>query len=613
MIRYVRALSWLRWRMFVNAFKGTKRRDALERISRAGSAIIPFVLGILFVPAFLGSCAFSIIGGWAVGQRVQATPEILMAVRVAFGIATGIIIFIPAIRSARRPASNLVRLTLLPIPRQTLHAAEMLAGLTDPWIALLVPWMILFPLGIALGGRPVAALVALLSGLALLLALLALESSVGNLLALLYRDRRRGEIVTLVVLLTLSLSGMIPAVLSGRVTNGEHRPLGQPRATGSEPSGGGEETAPLTPPTRGSVAGSARPGETPGGNVASPLPSPAIPRENEVDFPIALSVLPSELYARATIEPLRGRFPIGLLAMLGIACAGAVLYELSWVTYRRLLDSPETMSRRRGARAEPSMWALPGFSPASSAVALAQIRLVLRTVHGKMAVLFTPVSILIMVFMMSRIGRGGVNYLASAGPYGGPLMGYAGTMFTMIAPQRFMLNIFAVDGAGLTLALLSPISERQLVAGKAAGMAMLSAIPMAIILIVIALFAPPASLWLWGAVILSAVSAYMVLAPASAMISAIFPKTADLNRMSAGPNPNGIATLLGMALIGVSSAPPALLATLLMLTTGMPALAFLAVLVWAGIAAAVSLGITQLAARVVATRRENLALVAQGR
>lgn len=71
MIRYVRALSWLRWRMFVNAFKGTKRRDALERISRAGSALAPIVLGILFVPAFLGSCVFSIIGAgpWASARR----------------------------------------------------------------------------------------------------------------------------------------------------------------------------------------------------------------------------------------------------------------------------------------------------------------------------------------------------------------------------------------------------------------------------------------------------------------------------------------------------------------------------------------------------------------
>lgn len=49
------------------------------------------------------------------------------------------------------------------------------------------------------------------------------------------------------------------------------------------------------------------------------------------------------------------------------------------------------------------------------------------------------------------------------------------------------------------------------------------------------------------------------------------------------------------------------------MTTGMPVLAFLGVLVWAGIAAGLSLGITQLAVRVVASRRENLAMVAQGR
>src|SRR5438094_443624 len=80
----------------------------------------------------------------------------------------------------------------------------------------------------------------------IVLAFLALESCVGSLLALLYRDRRRGEIVTLVVLLTLSVSGLLPAILSNRMENVERRPLGQPRGTRPVPRG--EEPAPLPTP-----------------------------------------------------------------------------------------------------------------------------------------------------------------------------------------------------------------------------------------------------------------------------------------------------------------------------------------------------------------------------
>lgn len=580
-VRYARTLGWLRWRIFLNAFKGTRRRDTIERLSRAGSAIAPIVLGLLFVPAFLMSCVISLIGGWAVGQRVQATPEILTAVRVALGAATAMILFIPAIRTARGPSTNLVRLALLPVPRNVLHVADMLAGLADPWIALLAPAMVLFPIGIVVAGRPVSGLIALLAGVALLATLLALASSVSSLLALLYRDRRRGEVVTLVVLLSLSFAGFVPMVLSRRM---EDRVM-KDQTTQSPGNAPREERANIPP--------------------AAP--------ENEVHFPTALSWLPSELYARALFEPLRGRAAVGLLGLLGVAGLGSGFYALSWIAYKRLLDSPENISPRRGARAEPSLWRLPGLGPAGSAVALAQVRLVLRTVHGKMAVFFTPLSLLVMGFMVTRIGRHEVDFFGAAGAAKGPLLAYAGATFALLAPQRFMLNIFAIDGAGLTLAFLSPISERELVLGKSAGIAILCSIPMAIITTLVALFSPPAPIGLWVAVLVAAMSSYLILAPASAIIAAIFPKATDLNRLSGASNPNGIASLLGLLLTGLSCGPPALVALLTFLATGSAVLVLLAALGYAAVAAGISSLLMYTASRIVAARRENLALVAQGR
>src|SRR6185503_5835704 len=105
-LRPARALAWLRWRMFLNAFRKTHRRDTLERISRAGSAILPIVFAVTLVPAFLMTCALSLMGGWYVGRDVHV-PEILLAVRVALAVATVLILFIPAVRTAAGPSTNM--------------------------------------------------------------------------------------------------------------------------------------------------------------------------------------------------------------------------------------------------------------------------------------------------------------------------------------------------------------------------------------------------------------------------------------------------------------------------------------------------------------------------
>jgi hypothetical protein len=73
-LRPARALAWLRWRMFLNAFRKTHRRDTLERISRAGSAILPIVFAVTLVPAFLVTCGLSLMGGWYVG-RASTSPR----------------------------------------------------------------------------------------------------------------------------------------------------------------------------------------------------------------------------------------------------------------------------------------------------------------------------------------------------------------------------------------------------------------------------------------------------------------------------------------------------------------------------------------------------------
>jgi hypothetical protein len=130
-VRSARALGWLRWRLFVNALKGTRRRDTLERLSRAGSVIMPIILGLMRsrVPGLL---RLSLIGGWSVGQRVQATgdpdPCGSLGAMQPHPLRAGD-------PHGARPSTNLVRLALLPC-RQVLPRPGHASGLSDPRVAM---------------------------------------------------------------------------------------------------------------------------------------------------------------------------------------------------------------------------------------------------------------------------------------------------------------------------------------------------------------------------------------------------------------------------------------------------------------------------------------------
>jgi hypothetical protein len=179
--------------------------------------------------------------------------------------------------------------------------------------------------------------------------------------------------------------------------------------------------------------------------------------------------------------------------------------------------------------------------------------------------------------------------------------------------QRIMLNQFAVDGAGLTLELLSPISSLDLVVGKAAGMALLYAGPSAAYILFTLVLTPEGPLAIWLAAPIAGASAFIVFAPIGAILSALFPKTADLNRIGKSNNPNSMASFAGFFLIMILFGPPVGLGALVMFATGSAVGALAAVIVWFGIAVAIAVPLFRIAARVVGDRRENLALVAQGR
>ena len=228
---------------------------------------------------------------------------------------------------------------LLPISRGTLYVAQSAAALGDVWILLMLPLVGSIPLGLAAGGAPGAALFALAAGVVLVLTVIGISSTTTSLLHLAVRDRRRGELLALLFLLLIPLVSMLPNLLAA-----ESRTRG---ANSRDAAHYG------TLPVPGWLSASAR---------------------------AALSFYPTELYTRATQAAAR-RDVVPAVRSLGALAAGAILLHLVGIyVFGRVLESPGSTGSRRQVQTHAA-WErkLPWLSPGGSAVALAQLRLALRT------------------------------------------------------------------------------------------------------------------------------------------------------------------------------------------------------------------------------------------
>jgi hypothetical protein len=96
-------------------------------------------------------------------------------------------------------------------------------------------------------------------------------------------------------------------------------------------------------------------------------------------------------------------------------------------------------------------------------------------------VLIAPVLMVLVFSLMAwqRPGGSDVVFLRS-----GVGLGVFGVFIAMMSMSPILMNLFAIDRAGLTLTFLAPIPDRELLKGKIAAVAMLLALPLSICLIV---------------------------------------------------------------------------------------------------------------------------------
>jgi len=563
MVRTLRAFAWMRWRMFVNSLEHTGARDKLERFSIAIEKIGPIMAAVLMIPSALLLAAAAAAAGFALARGNQHSL-FLEAGRYLLLLIPVISVFGPLFLPAA-DRTNPVRLLLLPIPRSTLYVAQSSSAFGDVWVLLMLPIVIFLPLGLLAGGAFIPAVLSLAGGVLLLLVVVGLSSLSTSLLHLVVRNRRRGELLALLFILILPAASMLPGLLHGtrqlqRVNAGD------------------------------------RPGE-------SSLPGWATSAATT-----AFALYPSELYVRSARSAAVGDVAPAAAGLGALAATGLLLHSVGMFVFAKVLDSPGSTGARR-AGAGPAVWGrrLPGLSAGASAVALAHLRLGIRTPRGRSIMLSPALMVAIFAFVMRRPTSG--LDIGLFGGHTGLSLAAFGSFVCLMAILPIAMNQFAVDGAGLTMALLSPLTDREYLAGKAVGNGLIAVIPVTIAIVISITMLPGGSLGLWLSIPLSLFAIYFLVAPAAAIFSALFPRTVDLNSVGRGSNAHGLSGLLGMLTFVAAAAPCVLILFAASGWLHRPSLAPVLLVGWCVVSYVIGWLLFIPARRLFAQRRENLAML----
>lgn len=566
MLRILRAFVWLRWRMLINTLEKTGARDTVERFSLAIERLGPIMAGVMMIPSALALAALGAAGGFALARGEQ--DSMLFAAGRFILLAVPIFSIIGPLLLPAADRTNPVRMLLLPISRGTLYVAQSASAFGDVWVLLMLPVVVCVPLGLAAGGAPGAALVALVCGAMLVVVIVGISSLATSLLHLAVRDRRRGELLALIFILVIPVVSMLPGILQGdrrQRARTEGQPAGRER---------------LTVPPWVAAAGER-----------------------------AFALYPTELYASATraaarrdVLPAAGR--LGALAATAVLLHGAGMFA-----FARVLDSPGSSGARRSVPMRAA-WGrtLPGLSPGASAVALAQLRLALRTPRGR-SILLSPILMFVVFGVLMRQSLGDLDFGPITLETGIGLASFA-SFICLMSILPIAMNQFAVDKAGVTMALLSPLTDRDYLAGKAVGNALI-AVPPALFCVLAALVAfPGGSPALWVAIPIALLSVYLLVAPLAAILSAVFPRVVDMNSIGRGSNAHGLSGLLGMLAFVAAGVPCLLIVMAASRWIHRPSLVPVLLLVWCGIAYGTGRLLFVPARKIFAKRRENLSMLA---
>jgi hypothetical protein len=563
---------WLRWRLLVGSVRGSHRRDTMEQVSRIFAAVIPLTFVALSLGSVLAVCMLGFLAGRSIVTGLIEPAVIVMIIRLSMIVMLGLVVIITLASPVQSSVVRYNRLLLLPISRQTLHVIEVLANLADPWLGFMIPGLVCFSLGLSLGGRYDSAAIALVASVGMMAVLASLAALVGFLVSWLFRSRRRGELFTLIFVLSLSLLAFLPATFS---KNLEARK--QARTGGQAPV------------------------------------EDFVAAKFDATLPVWSRAVPSELYGRAILAGVERRYAAAGWNILALVGEAALLFGASSLIHARLLTAlGQDRRRRRGTAARTIAARLPFVNGAVSAIAITQFRTALRSVRGRLIVLLPGPLIALMTLLFRTMPQDDYRW-ATVLSREGHLVLAAGAVFAIYAMQAFTMNLFGSDRHGLTLHFLSPVDDADLALGKVVGSLLTLCMAVLICFAAALAVAPTGSPYYWLATFAGSFATFLILSPIAIWFSALFPVASDLSKTGSGGNPHPLPMLAGTVLTLVAAAPPGLILAADELWIHRPRAALLLMLVWTFMSAAIAMPLVGLAAKTIGFRRENLNLVATGR
>src|SRR5690606_28323174 len=126
----------------------------------------------------------------------------------------------------------------------------------------------------------------------------------------------------------------------------------------------------------------------------------------------AVALYPSELFVGGTRAAAVGDATRAGLALAGLTALTLVVHGGGALVFRRVLDGPSGSSSRRSTPVRPArVLRLPWLTPGASAVALAQLRLALRTPRGRSTLLMPLAMFVIFAAVMYRAGQMDLGFL----------------------------------------------------------------------------------------------------------------------------------------------------------------------------------------------------------
>lgn len=573
--RIIRALQVMQWRLVINGLTHSKQRGEMESLSRLTDFILPILMGIILIPLTLAFTAGGGLAGYFLATATRNPQKIAMVLGFGLCLPCAWVLFRPFGMLASRQVERNDLVRLLPIPHWLLRHLELFRALHEPVFLVFVPGLLLLPLGILVGGKPLFALAALVASL-LLIAFLACTATLIALAAqLLLRNRRRGEVVGLIFVLIMSMLGILPQFFAH---NGRHSRANKPAI------------------------------ERP---LPDQVPDGSIPEGSfeELQLPRGVRALPPFLYGEVLCKGAISEWRDTGIALGGLLAISAVMYSLSIPIYRRLTETPAVSSSgNKNETVGDATGNIPFVPAAIAAVAINNFRVLIRTIRGKLAIV-SPLIVAVMFTFMAR--QGGPN---GAGFMSNPLM--IGGFIVLVGFGNlgiFTVNQFAIMGSGLILEFLQPIAPRTLLRGRmlaATGLFLLGLTPA---LITLAVLMPSTAPALLPMLFFAGLSVDFLLFPLAALLSMIFPKRADLSSAGRGAQPHAAAGMLHFFAVVPAALPAAGLIALSLLMFHSKALATLLTGGWAVLTFFIALAVIRPLEATLLNRRENLALVAVGR